>query len=68
MVERTMRCVACKFWERDPQRPERGKCRRHAPSFHPDPNMYNFSGRDNHEGMWPETDENEWCGEFQSRG
>lgn len=52
------RCDQCRFWARE-EMPEgfdssRGECRRREPSI----NIYGTV-------QWPETREEQWCGEFQ---
>ncbi|MEK6238461.1 MAG: hypothetical protein N2C14_27400 [Planctomycetales bacterium] len=67
MTESDVRCDRCRFWETDGQRLNKGKCRRYAPGFHPHQTVYEFGGMDPSEGIWPETEEGEWCGEFQRK-
>jgi hypothetical protein len=51
MSERKERCDKCAFWERFHDTTDIGRCRRYAP-------------RENQVG-WPETAENDWCGDFR---
>lgn len=54
------RCDNCRFWDKD------GRCHRHAPPA-------NTPVAADHQSVlwygdvavWPKTDQNDWCGEFQ---
>jgi len=55
----TKACRDCTFW--NPAEDEHGECRRHAPltvSFHVDAELH-------FESMFPATDAEDWCGDFE---
>ena len=48
-------CKDCRFWDRPAGAPTaKGLCRRYAP-------------RPGSRVPWPETDQNDWCGEWQTK-
>jgi hypothetical protein len=53
------RCGNCKFW--NDLKKGSGECRKWAPEFHPQQTMKDMFGR------FPETMEEEWCGEYQRK-
>lgn len=58
-MSKDKRCKRCLYWVIPEDKPEaiQGECRRHAPRpakpFDP---LF----------IWPETNENDWCGEFKA--
>lgn len=50
-----VRCFKCRFWQLWKDKPEKGECRRHAPS----PSVR----RNDTEPHFPATKRNVWCGE-----
>lgn len=63
-----IKCKDCKFWLDLQQDDRYGVCHRHAPS--PQVKLKNrpingITGLTDATTYWPETLENEWCGEFQ---
>lgn len=58
-------CGTCMFWRADPDVGHEagwGRCRRMPPALPPirDDKLV-------HVGLWPHTDERDWCGEWQPR-
>ncbi len=59
-------CESCPFWDLfgnkdDGSGRSTGICRRYAPALQSFRGQ--FSGLDSEEGAWPETNDNDWCGE-----
>ncbi len=53
-------CKACKFWDRDINDVDIGRCRFHAPTC-----LSTVSFEDNDPiGVWPITHEDDWCSDF----
>lgn len=55
-------CANCKFWDEHREK-EMGACRRATPSLGGlllKRDLWNINAR----GVWPETHEDEWCGEW----
>lgn len=59
------RCEDCAFWERWVSPTHKGLCRRYAPR--PRLADCDVSNHNDSEAWWPNTIEEEWCGEFQKR-
>jgi len=56
------RCKTCKWWERDEQAVDWGKCRRRAPSnLHP---AEAHRQNERPESVWPGTSGADWCGDY----
>ena len=60
-------CDGCRFWDPEGDRLNLGLCRKNAPSPTSFPAHYRpEDGRDIIADVyWPETDPNEWCGEWE---
>lgn len=51
-----IKCANCRFWDRHPYDVSFGSCRIFRPMVHDSGNT-----------SWPETHDEDWCGEFQSK-
>ncbi len=65
MAEREDRCERCRFWEEFQDSDGWGHCHRYAPRPVVDPLRRDEEGHAYMVAYWPETDADEWCGEFQ---
>ena len=63
----TQTCLNCRFWDAWPDA-QVGYCRRYAPKPLPLVLVLDDDGSDRAEAMWPITDADEWCGEFEKDG
>ena len=54
------RCATCVFFDANTLEPERGYCRRFAPTVI-------INSKDEHTTTWPYVNITEWCGEYEKR-
>lgn len=59
--DKTECCATCLFWRGAGAQRGSFQCRRHAPSL----KAYEWAGGTAHDGVWPFTTGDEWCGEWQ---
>jgi len=61
------KCKDCKWWDLLAIGERSGECRKYAPKYlycDIDKNSEPVASED---GIWPFTDKNDWCGEFEAR-
>jgi hypothetical protein len=75
MAEREQRCETCRFWEwghaGDKDQGYLGMCHRNPPTFAPREATEDYYGNSvpvlpSQMGLFPLTDEHDWCSEWQS--